>query len=97
MDVAPPRSRPDMTDRNTARKRSSNKIIPRINSVSEFPVRLRSTRTLATIAVEDTDSMPAMIKVSYNGKLTKKNHKLTQSRSSIERILFLQKQCYGRI
>ncbi|MOA10019.1 hypothetical protein D3C78_1298890 [compost metagenome] len=68
IEVAPPSSIPDITDKNTARKISSNKIMPRMSSVSELPVRLSSTKVLATIAVEDTDIIPAIISVSYKAK-----------------------------
>ena len=42
-------------------------MIPRINSVSVFPVLLRSTSTLATIALEDMVIIPAIMKTSRIG------------------------------
>ena len=68
--VDPPSKRPDMIERNIARKISSNKIIPKINSVSVFAVLFKSTKTLATMAEEETLRRPAIMNVSIIGKPT---------------------------
>src|SRR5690606_413022 len=67
-EVAPDNNNPDMTDKKSAKKMSSNKTIPKINSVSGLPVRFKSTSVFATMAVDETDIMPATINVSYSGK-----------------------------
>lgn len=64
---ASPSTKPETTDKYTARNISSNIIIPKINSVSLLPVLLKSTNTLATIALEEIVIIPAIIKISSNG------------------------------
>ncbi|MNL89476.1 hypothetical protein D3C87_2198080 [compost metagenome] len=52
----------------TARKISSNIMIPRIISVSGLAVRFRSTSTFATMALDEIVVIPAMTIVSATGK-----------------------------
>ncbi|MNT93602.1 hypothetical protein D3C72_2351160 [compost metagenome] len=62
------RTRPDRMEMYRARKMSSNMMMPRIISVSGLAVRLRSTSTLATIALEEMVVMPVRMRVSFRGK-----------------------------
>ena len=66
-DVAPPSTNPETTDKYTAKKISSNIMIPKISSVSLLPDLLKSTITFATIALDEIVIIPAIINVSNKG------------------------------
>src|SRR6266850_6844399 len=65
---APLNTKPDTSVKYTARKISSNMMMPRIISVSGLAVRLRSTSTLATIALEEMVVIPAATNISRSGQ-----------------------------
>lgn len=51
-----------------AKKTSSNRTMPRIISVSGLAVRFSSTRSLATMALEEMVVMPATTSISFSGQ-----------------------------
>ena len=73
--VDPLNSRPDITDKNNARKISSNRIIPKINSVSELAVRFKSTSTFATHCGRGDTYETSNNQSFHHRKIQQQNHK----------------------